>query len=185
MLDIVQMLIFLCSVWVVGWCLTKLKAEHKIKCNQIATASKRKYKEKVPVWSDFLQENFGEIVVGDVSQWANRRICIYVTYKEEDVQLAHMDFTTAYSMLTFSVSDRKKWLLIAKEKLLTHAMLLNKGSVGVVCALCSHHICALHATHKLHTCTALSTVPRMHTHTYAHAVNSYYHILQSYTHNSL
>lgn len=113
------------SAWGVGLHLTKLKAQHRNKC-----ANKKKSKKvKVPTWSSLLKEKFGAIVEGDVSQWANRRMRVYATYGEEDMQLAHMDFTTAYSMITFPASERNKWLQISREKLVTHAMILEKGNV--------------------------------------------------------
>jgi hypothetical protein len=140
--------------WVVGLHLTKLKEEYKkTECKQ----NKRK-KEKALTWAVVLQENFGGIVGGDILHWANRRMRVYNTYTEEDIELAHMDFTTVYSMLTFSAADRNKWLQIAREKLVTHAMLSENG----IYYTHTHTPTPTH-THA-HTCTC--THARTHTHAF-------------------
>ena len=81
---------------------------------RVRSAKKRK-KEKIPTWKALLQEKFGGIVAGDVAQWVNRRLRLYNTYSEEHMHIAHMDFTTAYTMMTSLASDRISWLLLAKK----------------------------------------------------------------------
>jgi hypothetical protein len=155
--------------WVVGLHLTKLKEEYKkLQCKE-----KKRKKEKALTWAVVLQENFGGIVAGDLLQWANRRMRVYNTYTKEDIELAHMDFTTAYSMLTFSAAERNKWLHIAREKLVTHAMLLENGTLIHACTH-THTHARTHAYTHMHTHTCIHT--HAYTHMHAHMIHTQTHI---------
>ncbi len=150
------------SAWEVGWCLSELKDEYKNKCNQRAKKRKRQMlsktkKEKMPTWRALLQEKFGVMVAGDVFQWANRKMRLYDMYSEEDMQLAHMDFTTAYNMIPLLPSNRSRLLKISKEKLLTQAMLLEIGN-------CIHHVHALLPHEQTSTQNYYNTCPHTYTH---------------------
>lgn len=101
-----------CRGWLVGLHLNSLKDKHL----QIVAEMKRK-KKKAPKWVAVLKEYFGGMVRGDLSQWSNRRMRINKTFPEEGIQFAHMDFTTAYTMLTFSAAERNKWLHLARQDL--------------------------------------------------------------------
>ncbi len=83
----------------------------------------------MPSWHKLLKDEFGEIVGGDLGQWANRRMRLYSIYTEDDIQHARMDFSTSYSMVTFPEAERNKWMQIARKKLVTHAMLVEKGMI--------------------------------------------------------
>lgn len=74
-----------------------------------------------------LKDRFGAFVEGNLLYWVNCMMRICNTYAEADIEAAHMDFTTAYNTLIFSDSERNEWLQIARQKLVTHAMLLEKG----------------------------------------------------------
>lgn len=149
------------SAWEVGRCLSELKDEYKNKCNQRAKKRKRQMlsktkKEKMPTWRALLQEKFGVMVAGDVLQWANHKMRLYDMYSEEDMQLAHMDFTTAYNMIPLLPSDRSRLLKISKEKLLTQAMLLEIGN-------CTHHVHALLPHEQTSTQHYYNTCPHTYT----------------------
>ena len=146
-----------CSAWIVGLHLSQLKEQY----NKRKSKQQKKKGKQLPTWHKLLQDSFGAIVGGNLLQWANRRMRIYNTYAEEDIQVAHMDFTSAYNMLTFSDGERNKWLQIVREKLVTHAMLMEQ----------SMYVTFTHTQPTyIHIHTHTHTHPHTHTHTAQHNI---------------
>lgn len=152
------------SAWTVGLHLAKLKEKYNARKGRKIKGKR----SKMPTWRGLLKDRFGGIVGGDVLQWANRRMRVYNTYSEEDIQVAHMDFTTVYNMITFSDAERKKWMQIAGEKLVTNAMLFEKGIVNAhtfILHMYAHVRTLIHIHSYILTCSYTYAPTQLYTRT--------------------